>query len=244
MQKSIEYWILRASRRNITNATKIATDASPAADLQREMNRLARRWTRRFTEAAKRIARWFAGATTRRSDQDIKSTLRKAGWSVDLKMTPPVQDAFTATVEAQVGLIKSIAQEHLADVQGLVMRSVQAGHDAATLAQELQHRYQMTKERAVLIARDQTNKATATITRLRQQSLGITQAIWLHSHGGRKPRPEHVAFAAGRHKGRSGPGPVYEVAKGAYLEDRWTWPGWEINCRCVSKSVLPALKTA
>jgi hypothetical protein len=28
------------------------------------------------------------------------------------------------------------------------------------------------------------------------------------------------------------------VADGAYLENRWTWPGYEINCRCSSRGVI------
>ncbi|WP_257785984.1 hypothetical protein [Burkholderia ubonensis] len=41
----------------------------------------------------------------------------------------------------------------------------------------------MTKRRAAFIAHNQNSKATATITRVRQEGLGITEAIWLHSHG-------------------------------------------------------------
>jgi uncharacterized protein with gpF-like domain len=64
---------------------------------------------------------------------------------------------------------------------------------------------------------------------VRQKELGITKAIWVHSGGGKHPRPEHVAFS----------GKEYDVEKGAYLEGKWTWPGFEINCRCTSRSVIP-----
>jgi len=108
------------------------------------------------------------------------------------------------------------------------MRSVQTGRDLGTLAQELETRYGTTKRRAAFIAQSQNNIATATMIRTRQAELGITQAVWLHSAGGRVPRPEHVAAS----------GKTYDVAKGMFLEGKWTWPGVEPRCRCVSKSVI------
>ena len=87
---------------------------------------------------------------------------------------------------------------------------------------------------AALIARDQNNKATATITRARQEDLGITHAYWIHSNGGKKPRPSHVK--AGQEK------TVYEVSKGWFDPDEgeYIWPGMLINCRCVCKAILPS----
>ena len=109
------------------------------------------------------------------------------------------------------------------------MRSVAAGREVGTLRQELQTRYGLTKKRATLIARDQNNKATAVIVRVRQQECGITEALWLHSSAGRHPRPSHVAASR----------KPYLIDKGMYLEGKWTWPGQEINCRCISKSIVP-----
>jgi uncharacterized protein with gpF-like domain len=108
---------------------------------------------------------------------------------------------------------------------------VQAGRDLGYLSKELQDRYGITKRRAALIARDQNNKATAVITRVRQQELGVTECVWLHSHGGKHPRPSHVA--ADNKK--------YDVSKGMFLDGKWTWPGVEVNCRCVARAVIPGL---
>ena len=59
---------------------------------------------------------------------------------------------------------------------------------------------------AVIIARDQNNKATASMTRARQNELGITEAIWVHSGAGKHPRPTHVAMN----------GAKYDVKKGMW----------------------------
>ncbi len=162
------------------------------------------------------------------------SILRRAGLTVQFRMTPAAQEVYDAAVIENVGLIRSIAQQHLQDVEGMVMRSVQAGRDLGQLAPELRARYGITKRRAALIARDQNNKATAVIVRTRQKELGITQARWLHSHAGRVPRPSHVAFSEGRDGG-----PYYDVEKGALIDGERIFPGELINCRCVSRSVIP-----
>lgn len=229
MHKSVEYWIRAAYR---ANAPEIAQDASPASLLQQVIRRLMRKWQKKFDEAAPELARYFATAVHRRTDNQLRAILKKSGFSVGFKMTREYNDVMQATVGEQVGLIRTIPQKYLSEVQGAVMRSVATGRDVATLQKDILKTYGVTKRRAALIARDQNNKATATLTRVRQDGLGIVEAEWLHSHGGKEPRPEHLAFSGKR----------YIIAKGAYLEGKWVWPGTEINCRCVSRSIIPGLE--
>ena len=159
--------------------------------------------------------------------------LKDAGFAVEWKLTPAANEVMQATIGEQIGLIRSIAQQHLTAVEGLVMRSVTTGRDLKQLTDDLQHQFGVTRRRAALIARDQNNKATATITRVRQQELGITHAVWVHSHGGKEPRPSHLK--AGKE------GVVYEIAEGWLDPDvgERIWPGTLINCRCVCKPIMP-----
>lgn len=230
MHRSIVWWITAQYR---ANPPEMASDESAAAGLIAEMGRLGTRWLRRLGRAADELGTWFGKAALKRSDAALKGILKRAGISVEFKMTPEANDVMRATIGDQVGLIKSIASQHLTRVQGAVMRSVQTGRDIGGLTKELEAGYGITRKRAAFIARDQNNKATASITRVRQTALGITQAKWLHSGGGRHPRLQHVEFSQGKRGG-----PVYDVSKGAFLEGKWTWPGYEINCRCVSKPIV------
>lgn len=231
MQRSLDYWMSAQYR---ANTPELAQDASPAMDLRRRMRELSRQWQKRFDVLAQEMAEYFTTKTAQRVDGALKASLKKAGMSVQFKMTAAQNDAMQATIGEQVGLIRSIASEHLSDVEGIVMRSVTTGRDLGQLRTDLLARYAITKKRASLIARDQNNKATATLTRTRQEGMGITQARWLHSAGGKKPRASHVAFSEGRDGG-----PIYDVREGALIEGKRIWPGTEINCRCVSVSVLP-----
>lgn len=240
LHRSVTYW-LRAQWN--AQAPVLATDASPARAFLARIRRLGSQWTKRFNTAAEELGRWFSVNTMKHADNTLRDILKRAGWTVRFRMTPATNDIMQATIGAQVGLIKSIGQHYLGQVQQSVMRSVQAGRDIGTLAAELEVNYHVSKRSAALIARDQNNKATAAITRARQVELGINKAIWMHSGGGKEPRPLHVAFARGSHPEG---GPVYDVRQGAPLADnqsvKWTWPGVEINCRCISRPIIPGLE--
>ena len=223
-------WWLRAQYRKTPPA--LGQDATPAKELEKALKELAKRWDKRFDKAAKELADYFSLAVNRRSEASLRAILKRGGWSVSFRMTPAMRDVFNATKAENVALIKSIATQYHTQVQTLVMQSVTAGRDLKTLTDELTQRYGISRRRAALIARDQNNKATAVMTRARQQGLGITEAIWLHSHGGKEPRRTHLANDGKR----------YNIAEGWYDPDpkvrKRIWPGTEINCRCVSKSII------
>lgn len=254
MHQSLTYWLRQQYRVNSVRMPdddfaaavfrpSMAEDASPAVEFIWELRRIGRRWQARFNQMATQLGEWFSRTAFERTDAAMKQILKDAGWTVQFRMTPAVRDVLRATIHEQVNLIRSIGQAHLTTVTGMVLRSVQAGHDMFALTNELERVYGVSRKRAALIARDQNRKAVATLTRLRQQELGITRAVWVHSGAGKEPRPHHVAFAAGKDGG-----PIYNVAEGAPLADNpkggMTFPGWEINCRCISRSIIPGLRAA
>jgi uncharacterized protein with gpF-like domain len=233
MADSVEYWLRASYRKNEPN-TVLATDETPAAELQRAIAKLSRRWQKNINDAAPELAKWFAQSQYTRSDAALRSILRKAGISVKFRwrMTSAMRDVFRATVEENVGLIKSIPQQYLGEVQGLVMRSVQRGRDLEFLTKELRKRYDITERRAAFIALDQNNKATSAMQRIRQTELGIEEGIWMHSHAVREPRRTHLGNDGKR----------FSIAKGWYDPDpkvkRYIWPGELINCHCTWRPVV------
>lgn len=229
MHASVEYWV---ETRYKNNEPAIAMDAkTPAVVLRMTLGKLKKQWLKRFNDAAYDLAEFFAQDVHERTDAQMKSILRKASISVPFYQTKAQKDIMKATIEANVSLIKSIPQEYLKNVEGAVMRSVQVGRDLGALSKELQQKFGVSKRKAALISRDQNNKATSAFQRARQQELGITEAIWMHSHGGKEPRKTHVAMNGKR----------YNVAEGMYDSEvkEFVFPGQLINCRCTSKSVIP-----
>jgi SPP1 gp7 family putative phage head morphogenesis protein len=228
MDKSVVYWLRAAYR---AHEPVMAQDRTPADELRDAIRKLAKRWQKNFDDAAPALAEYLAKSTAERSSGALMAILLKAGFTVNFKMTPAMRDIMAATVGQQVSLIKSIPGQYFTNIEGLVMRSVQTGRDLGQLTADLQEQFGVTRRRAAFIARDQNNKATASMTRARQDELGITQAIWVHSGAGKHPRPTHVAMN----------GQKYDVNKGMWdsAVNRWIFPGEQISCRCFCRSVLP-----
>lgn len=232
MRRSVEYWLTAAYRKappRVAALVEQAQDASPARRIQGIMADLAEQWVKRFDDAAPKLAEAYLKRSFKATDSAFRQALKDAGWSVEFTMTPEVRDIFQASLAENVGLIRSIPEQYLGQVEGEVMRSYAAGRDLESLVNALKALYPIADRRAELIARDQSNKANAVVARARQLELGITEAIWMHSHGGKEPRPGHVKADGKR----------YKIAEGCLIDGEYIQPGEEINCRCTSRPVLP-----
>jgi len=233
MHGSVEYWITAAYRkappRMLALVVQAQDAAGPSAKIKRILDELARRWVAKFEEWSPKIAEAYLQGMFKTTDSAMRQALKEAGWNVEFKMTPAIKDAFNASLEENVGLIRSIPGKYLQQVEGVVMRSYSAGRDLETMVKDLKQLYPGASHRAELIARDQSNKANAVVNRARQMELGITEAIWMHSHAGKIPRPDHVAANGKR----------YKIAEGCLISGEHIQPGTEINCRCTSRPVLP-----
>lgn len=227
MQVSVSFWV-----KAVYNRAGVASDAaSPATAMQRELAKLNSKWQSVFDKLARRLSKQLARRVTAYSDGSLQAQLRARGFSVKFQATQAMKDAYQAVRLEQVNLIRSIPRQCLTEVGSLVYRSVMRGRDLHTLTEQLQHRFHVTRDRAELIARDQNNKATATLTGARQQSLGIEEGYWRHSGAGKVPRPSHVKASGTR----------FKLNKGLYLDGKWVLPGEDINCRCTWSPIIPGL---
>ena len=212
MHKSVAYWILAAYKRQLPRVdelmardgvTELAEDASPARDMLAALRRQLGRWMAKYDEKAKTYADWLGRRANATATAGVKASVSEvSGFTVGMSMT----------------------QKYFLEVEGLVMRSVREGRDIAGLTDDLQKRYGIVRRRALDIARDQTNKATASIARARMQDLGIEKAIWRHSGRSKHPRPSHKAAD----------GKPFDLKEGLMIEGKLTFPGQDINCGCTA----------
>ena len=228
MAVSIEHWVAATYRKA---PPLLAQDASPVKAMRKQLRELAARWIKRFEDASPVIAEAYLKGSFKATDSAMRLALKDAGWTIKFEMTPAVREAYEASLAENIGLIRSIPQQYLQQVEGIAMRSYTAGRDLEQMVKALKALYPKAANRAALIARDQSNKANAVVTQARQIELGIIEAIWMHSHAGRTPRPTHVAMNGKRYKVAEG---MWDSEEQAYVK-----PGELINCRCTSRSVLP-----
>lgn len=229
MARSYFRWVRAAYR---SNPPVMAQDELSSRELERLLRGMGVQWSKKFEEAAPRLARYFAKSTRRQTEAQLRRILRESGVTVKLTMTRELRDVMNATVAENVSLIKSIGSEYHSEIEGLVMRSVTAGRDLKQLTTDLRKRYGVTQRRAEFIALDQNNKATSAIRREREMAVGLDEGIWLHSHAGREPRPTHVANDQKK----------FSIKKGWYDPDPRVkariWPGQLPRCRCTWRAVV------
>lgn len=220
----------------------IAQDAKPgetparaAARLLAELARLREYWEKYFDGFAKKLAQGVADDWQRDNSLAWQSKLKRAGFDIKMQLTPSQTLILHAKVQENVALIKSIQQDYHKDIEGIVTRNFLAGRDLHTMAEKIKERGGVSTRRAALIARDQSNKATAQMNAARQRELGLNLAVWQHSSAGKEPRHEHVK--AGRERW------VFDTQKGIDFGDAFGYvlPGEAINCRCTSRTIIPAL---
>ena len=124
-------------------------------------------------------------------------------------------------------LIRSLPEQELERVAGDIERGLQQGVRFTDIAKGIQKSFGITRRRATLIARDQTTKLNASLTRLRQQEVGVEEYVWQTS-GDERVRPTHRANDGKKFRWDSPPKVTGH-------------PGNDVNCRCVALPVLDNL---
>lgn len=229
--------LLTEAWRQGTNTIGLATDApSSLTDiLRKRLDAFAEHWTDRWAHMERRIANDFASGSARATDAGVLASFRKAGFTIKFQATKGMRDAYATVVEYNVGLIRSIPQQYLKDVQSKVWDSVMQGSDLNKLTVALTDTYGIASRRAAFIAIDQNNKAKATFEEQRRSEVGITEAEWQHSAAGVEPRNTHVK--AGQQRMR------YKIKDGWIdpHDGEVCWPGTKPRCRCSSRAIIPGL---
>lgn len=212
----------------------LAMDApSSVTKVDRALKKWGDKWQRKFDRLSRDVSKKFATRSFGSTDLALKAALRDAGFTVSFKPTKRSLESYKLVVADNVGLIRNLQTSLYNKIQQDTWASVRAGGDMAKLSEKLHKSYGIEASRAALIARDQNNKAKAVLESSRRQELGLSQAIWQHSGGGKEPRPVHLGW------GREGK--VFDLAKGLYDPDegQWVLPGTLINCRCTSRAIVP-----
>jgi len=187
------------------------------------------------------IATQAMGAVNVQQAQEAQALAARLSWrtrarealGVDpFRSEPWLDGVMRDAVSANVELITTIPEGYFDNLETAIRGHVMAGGRASDLADLIRDRFlsddsleiEKADRRAALIARDQTNKFFGSLTRARQEDLGITEYVWRTSRDERV-RPEHRA--------RDG----MTIAWDDPPEDGH--PGMPINCRCVAEPVIP-----
>lgn len=166
-------------------------------------------------------------ATDRFNRQQFHAVFRSV-FGVDIFTTEPFLADLLAAWEAEnIKLIKSIPSQYLDQLHGKIVAAVRAGKPSKVIAEVVRETFDLLRNRAKLIARDQIGKLNGQLTMARQKNIGVESYVW------RTSLDERVRE---EHKHREG--------------EKFNWdeppkdghPGNPINCRCSAEAVFPDLE--
>lgn len=166
-------------------------------------------------------------ATDRFNRQQFHAVFRSV-FGVDIFTTEPFLADLLAAWEAEnIKLIKSIPSQYLDQLHGKIVAAVRAGRPSKAIAEVVRETFDLPRNRAKLIARDQIGKLNGQLTMARQRNIGVESYVW------RTSLDERVRE---EHKAREG--------------EKFSWdeppkdghPGNPINCRCSAEAVFPDLE--
>lgn len=173
------------------------TDANITAQAKMTTNRLTKKFDQLFRMKSKGLAETMVNQTEKASSTNLHSSLKQLSGGLSLGtrvFTGEMNTVMNAVIAENVGLITSIAQEYLKNVQGAVMRSITIGNGLQDLIPFFEKQEGITIRRARNIALDQTRKAYNTISAEKMKKIGVTEYEWIHSGGGQHPREDHIAM--------------------------------------------------
>ncbi|AQT03719.1 MULTISPECIES: hypothetical protein [Acetobacter] len=152
------------------------------------------------------------------------------------------RDWFTADIEEavreQIDALQEVPESERGFIMDQAKQSFSSGGDLGRFSWALRE-IGIERRRAAEIAHDINGRVTALINRARQIETGIYAAEWMHSGA-----PCFFPFGESKRRAaRSGlhekaDGKRYDVRKGLKIGSKWTHPGMEPGCKCVSRIIL------
>ena len=173
-------------------------------------------------DLARQVGRKTADFNAKQFHLSIRNAL-----SVDLFKSEPWLVGELKAFEAEnLRLITSIPAQHVERLQGVIVKGLREGQVTSDLVDAIRGIADITESRAEFIAEDQIGSLNGQLTRLRQQGIGVQQAIW-RGVLDRRERPTHRALEGVTFDWKNPP---------------LGGPGAEPRCRCWAAAVFPELK--
>lgn len=152
-----------------------------------------------------------------------------------------VTDAVLDDLKANVRALPEVSADDFETIYQAAFRAISVGGALNIIYAALMDIDGMTKPRASDISRSLNSKAKAIMDAEQQTKLGIKYATWLYSGAPCRVNPKEPGGEEQDAAHKEANGKPYLVTKGMLLNGRWTWPGREDGCKCVSKSMIKGL---
>ena len=148
------------------------------------------------------------------------------------------KDAMDGWVQRNVDLIETLSGENLSEMRRIVQEGFAQGRRPEAVAKDINEAYKKTGEHAKMIARDQTAKLNADVTKKQHEDAGVVEYIWDSSRD-QRVRACHRALHGKKFRYDDPPEMWYETkSRGRVYTGQRCNPGEWYQCRCVAIPVF------
>lgn len=226
------YKELLAFRRQIMNAFNKNINIKSFADADLTQKQQINNFSRIITQiiASNKIADKMGLLMYRFFNTQIKSNLTQSGFELDLesyyKSDRQVLDNLITNSEEY---IKKYGEDIATWLRTEIRTNYLQGKTSVELKEQIQERFSVDKNKAKLIARNESSTFMGAMEKKRFQDLGVEEAIW-QTVGDERVRSSHKHLN----------GKKFKLDKGLYNEktNEFVFPKSEINCRCFSNYLI------
>ena len=141
-------------------------------------------------------------------------------------------------IASNVSMIKSIPDDTLLDMEEIILDGYREGKRVGDLRKEIQDKYNLTKRKAEMLARDQISTLNAELTKEQHKDAGVRRYKWSSSKDSRV-RECHQEFDGHIYSWDDPPEAWYSTkSKGIVYTGRKCAPGEDYCCRCCAIPVF------
>ena len=218
-------------------------DASITSTARIKLNKLLKSIEKLVNGKSETMVKRMLRGTDQTSKSSLNQSLKELSGGMSIKTdfkSAGTQEAITSSFNANIDLIKTMTGDYTSQVRGAVNRSIQGGGGLETLIPDIEKflnkQAKQTLNKAKNVALDQTRKAYTAINKARMEKVGVSKFEWVHSGGGREPRPHHkTPFPNGLNHG------IFDINDPPVIDKKTGkkgLPGEAINCKCFMRPVV------
>lgn len=184
---------------------------------------------------------WAVSVASRMlAEVDFRTSDKKAWMDMSRRVGQGIRDEIDNTpvgaimrqrLDEQTKLIKSLPTEAAERVRQITLQGISGSKRADVVAKEIMASGQVSKSRAMLIARTEVSRTATELTRTRAEAIGSTEFIW-RTVGDSDVRHDHRVLNGKTFRWDSPP--VADQRTGIRA-----LPGAIWNCRCIPEVIVP-----
>lgn len=198
-------------------------------------------------QTALTIARgaWFVNKIDEWSHDELIKNMKSLFGIPVVKYNQKIERAINGHIKENADLINSLTDFTINRVRKEIETKIRQGTRVEELYKMIRDAGEVSKSRARLIARDQTNKINGNLTQLRQQSAGVTMYVW-RTTGDEIVRPSHAVL--NNKVCLWDNAEVYADSVEKAMKGEWKQrkdiggfighPGEDFQCRCTAEMVI------